>query len=175
MDFTSLFQQQIFPPAIIPRPRYYHRLESLLTTQQIIVVQGQRRVGKSFVVLGYLQTLHLKPHQIFYFNTETDNKNLIKSNRELVDLYEQFVQRYGEPEYIFIDEIQNIHEWERFIRAKFVERKQKLIISGSNAQLLSTELTTYLTGRYIPLEIFPLDYCEFLDFTHQEHAPTSFD
>ncbi len=167
--------QNLFKKEIVPRKRYYNRLDSLLKTKQIIVVQWQRRVGKSFIVMGYLKSLKIDLNSVFFFNKEIDNKNLIKSHIELSDLYDVFVKTKGEPKYIFIDEIQDILERERFIRAKFIEWKQKIIISWSNAHLLSTELTTYLTGRYIPLEVFPLDYLEFLFFLKKDHSWKTFE
>lgn len=174
MENILLKSQNLFKKEILPRQWYYDRLDSLLKTKQIIVVQGQRRVGKSFIVMGYLKTLAIDLNSIFFFNKELDSKNVIKTNVELSDLYDAFVAKHGEPTYIFIDEIQDIVERERFIRAKFVEWAQKIIISWSNAHLLSTELTTYLTGRYIPLEVFPLDYQEYLFFTKQDHSWKTF-
>lgn len=167
--------QNLFEKEIIPRKWYYDRLNSLLKTKQIIVVQWQRRVGKSFMVMGYLKSLDIKLSSIFFFNKELDNRNIIKSNIELSDLYDVRVKKHGEPKYIFIDEIQDILQWERFIRAKFTEGNQKIIISGSNAHLLSTELTTYLTGRYIPLEVFSLDYQEYLFFAKKKHSWKTFE
>jgi predicted AAA+ superfamily ATPase len=113
--------QNLFKKEIVPRKWYYDRLDSLLKTKQIIVVQGQRRVGKSFIVMGYLKSLKIDLTSIFFFNKELDNKNLIKTNIELSDLYDAFVKTHGEPKYIFIDEIQDILERERFIRSKFTE------------------------------------------------------
>ena len=121
MENILLKNQNLFKKEVIPRQWYYDRLDSLLKTKQIIVVQGQRRVGKSFIVMGYLKSLNIDLNSIFFFNKELDNKNMIKTNRELADLYDVFVTKHGEPEYIFIDEIQDIVERERFIRAKFVE------------------------------------------------------
>jgi predicted AAA+ superfamily ATPase len=121
MENILIRNQNLFKKEVIPRQWYYDRLDSLLKTKQIIVVQGQRRVGKSFIVMGYLKSLNIDLNSIFFFNKELDNKNMIKTNRELADLYDVFVTKHGEPEYIFIDEIQDIVERERFIRAKFVE------------------------------------------------------
>lgn len=113
--------QKLFRKDIIPRKRYYDRLDILLKTKQIIVVQGQRRVGKSFIVMGYLKGLHIDLNSVFFFNKELDNKNIVKTHIELSDLYDAFVKKHGEPKYIFIDEIQDISQRERFIRAKFAE------------------------------------------------------
>ncbi|MBP7008147.1 AAA family ATPase [Patescibacteria group bacterium] len=121
MENILLKSQNLFKKEILPRQWYYDRLDSLLKTKQIIVVQGQRRVGKSFIVMGYLKTLAIDLNSIFFFNKELDSKNVIKTNVELSDLYDVFVAKHGEPTYIFIDEIQDIVERERFIRAKFVE------------------------------------------------------
>jgi predicted AAA+ superfamily ATPase len=121
--------QNLLKKEIIPREWYYDRLDSLLKTKQIIVVQWQRRVGKSFIIMWYLNRLNIDINSIFFFNKELDSRNLIKSNIELSDLYDIFIKKHGEPQYIFIDEVQDIIQRERFVRAKYTEWKQKIILS----------------------------------------------
>lgn len=174
MENILLKSQNLFQKEIIQRKWYYERLDGLLKTQQIIVIQWQRRVGKSHIIMWYLKSLKIDFNTVFFFNKELDSKNIIKTHIELSELYDFFVSKNGEPEFIVIDEIQDIEQRERFIRAKFTEWKQKIIITWSNAHLLSTELSTYLTWRYIPLEVFPLDYVEYLSFTEQEHSIKTF-
>jgi predicted AAA+ superfamily ATPase len=149
----SLLQQPIKP-----RPWYYQQLENYLATNQIILVQGQRRVGKSYVIMWYLQQLHLDHDSIFFLNKELDEENEVPDSSALTKLYEEYCKQFWTPTYIVIDEIQDIKEWERFIRARFTEKKSKIIISWSNSQLLSGELATYLAGRSLSFQVFPLDY-----------------
>jgi len=165
----SLLQQPIKP-----RERYYQQLEQYLATDQIVVVQGQRRVGKSYVIMGYLQQLNLDSNQIFFLNKELDEENMIPDSTALIKLYEDYCKSYGIPKYLIIDEIQDIQGRESFIRARFVEKQSKIIISGSNSQFLSGELATYLTGRYLSFQVFPLSYEEYCLFTQQADSRTDF-
>jgi predicted AAA+ superfamily ATPase len=163
MDLISL-SKELFSQKLIARPRYYQELDATIKAHQITIIQGQRRVGKSSLVLGYLQNLPLNPKTIFFLNKELDSEGKIASAKELNQLFEAYVEENGQPEYIFIDEIQDIKNWENFVRARFALKKEKIIISGSNSQLLSGELATYLTGRYLTFDVFPLGFDEFILF-----------
>lgn len=149
-------------------------LDSSIETNQIVVIQGQRRVGKSSIALGYLKEKKINLDRIFFINKELDIDNTINSVKILNGLFEEYVKIYGEPEYIVIDEIQDIQDRERFIRAMFAYKKYKIIITWSNSYLLSGELTTYLTGRYLAFDVYPLGYNEFLQFTNKPNNTDSF-
>jgi predicted AAA+ superfamily ATPase len=159
---------------IKPRRFYYDQLETYLQTNQIVVIQWQRRVGKSSIALWYLKEKKVNLDRIFFVNKELDVNNSIDTVKALNTLFEQFVKAYGEPEYIVIDEIQDIEDRERFVRAMFAYKKYKIIITWSNSHLLSWELTTYLTGRYLAFDVYPLGYDEFLLFTDQPNNRDSF-
>lgn len=150
---------------LIPRELYFTELDETIQTNQVTVIQWQRRVGKSSIVLSYFQDRKIDPQKIFFFNKELDSENRIQSVKDLNKLFDDYVAEYGQPEYIFIDEIQDIQDWERFVRARFALKKEKIIISWSNSQLLSWELATYLTGRYLSFEVYPLNFSEYLLFT----------
>lgn len=90
--------------------------------------------------------------------------------RTYTDLYEAI----REFRLIFIDEIQEIPEWERAIRSLQSEGGYDIYITGSNAAMLSGELSTVLAGRYVSFQIFPLTYAEFIDFSGQSHSDTVF-
>ncbi|MDR2190289.1 MAG: AAA family ATPase [Candidatus Peribacteria bacterium] len=94
--------------------------------------------------------------QIFFLNKEVDVQNTIKNATDLQEVFQTYIQKFGEPTYLVIDEIQDIIDRERFIRAIYVMKKYHIIITGSNAHLLSGELATYLSGRYVSLEVYPL-------------------
>jgi hypothetical protein len=120
---------------------------------QIKVILGPRRSGKS--VFGFLL---LKDRSFAYVNF--DDENLLKiDNYDLI--LESIFEVYGHVNYFFFDEIQNLHQWEFFVN-KLKRRKYKIILSGSNANLLSQELASALTGRYSSFEIFPFNFSEFL-------------
>lgn len=165
----SLFSQEIKP-----RKFYYDQLELYLETNQIVVIQWQRRVGKSSIALGYLKEKNSNLDRIFFINKELDVDNQIDTAKSLNKMFEAYVKVYGEPEYIIIDEVQDIQDRERFIRAMSAYKKYKIIITWSNSHLLSSELATYLTGRYLAFDVYPLWYDEYLLFTNQLNNRESF-
>lgn len=169
MDLISL-SKELLKQDIIPRKRYYQELDDTIKANQVTVIQWQRRVGKSYTILWYLKTQWINPDKIFFLNKELDSENEIQDVKDLNTLFDSYTKKYGEPEYIFIDEIQDIKDRERFIRAKFTLKKYKIIISGSNSQLLSGELATYLTGRYLAFEVYPLDFSEYLIFSWEKDS-----
>lgn len=159
---------------IIPRKFYYDQLTSYLGAHQVVVIQWQRRVGKSSIALWYLKEQNINLDRIFFINKELDIDNVVDTVTILNQLFEAYVKLYGEPEYIVIDEIQDIQDRERFIRAMFAYKKYKIIITWSNSHLLWGELATYLTGRYLAFDVYPLGYDEFLSFTNRSNDRDSF-
>jgi len=128
--------------------------KKFIDSDLIKIITGPRRAGKS--VASFLL---LKEKKFAYLNF--DDENLLK-----VENYDEIIKSifevYPESKYLFFDEIQNLKNWEIFVN-KLHRRGYNLIITGSNAKLLSKELATSLTGRYIPIEIFPFSFSEFLD------------
>jgi uncharacterized protein len=149
-------------------------LEEYIATHQIVVIQWQRRVGKSSLALWYLQESHVHFDHIFFLNKELDVSNSVDTVHALHQLFTEYVKVYWEPEYIVIDEVQDIVDRERFIRAMFAYKKYKIIITWSNSHLLSGELATYLAGRYLAFDVYPLWYDEFLSFTQKTNDRESF-
>ncbi len=125
----------------------------------IVVVQGIRRAGKS--VFTGLLARKLK-QEFAYINLDDDRLIGLKTE-DLDKLLQTFYELYGDVELIILDEIQNIEGWELF--ANRLRRTKKVIITGSNSNLLSGELATHLTGRYIDFTLYPFSFREFLDFT----------
>jgi predicted AAA+ superfamily ATPase len=124
-----------------------------LDSQLIKVITGPRRSGKSVFCL-----MLLKDKNFAYVNF--DDENLLK-----VANYDEILAAifavYPEPKYFLFDEIQNLNNWEVFVN-KLQRRGLNLILTGSNAKLLSRELASALTGRYLPLEILPFSFAEYL-------------
>lgn len=125
----------------------------------IVVVQGVRRSGKS-VFTGLLAR---KLKQEFAYINLDDDRLIGLRTEDLDKLLQTFYELYGEVELIILDEIQNIEGWELFVNR--LRRTKKVIITGSNSNLLSGELATHLTGRYIDFTLYPFSFSEFLDFT----------
>ena len=148
---------------LISRPKYSKILKDFLETKNIVVISWMRRVGKSFVVLDVMKTYY-KDKNIFYFSKELDYENKISDSNSLWFFFKFYVEKYNEPEIIVIDEIQDIENWENFIRYLCTLWKYKIVITWSNSNLLNKELSTYIAWRYLELKIYPLDYFEFLEF-----------
>lgn len=131
--------------------------EEWLTTTEILIITGIRRCGKSVL----LQQMRNKlPEQDFFFNF--DDKRLVNFTvSDFQTLQECFFELFGEQHTYYFDEIQNVKGWETFVRRLYNEGN-KVIVTGSNARMLSRELGTHLTGRYIAVEIFPFSFQEYL-------------
>ena len=130
-----------------------------LDSSLIKVVLGPRRSGKSV----FCFTL-LKDTPFMYFNFDDDiitRKGGLDTNELIKELHAV----YGDTKTVFFDEIQNLNRWELFIN-KLHREGYNVVITGSNAKLLSKELSTALTGRHIPIEILPFDFHEFLSAKH---------
>lgn len=135
-------------------------LGDIVKTPQIMVVTGLRRVGKS-TLLAQVAKRYLKDD--FYFVNFEDERLLNFQVQDFDTLHETFISLFGEKKTFLFDEIQNIPEWERFVR-RLHDQGYKFIVTGSNASLLSQELGTRLTGRSIRVELFPFSFREFLQF-----------
>lgn len=152
----------------VPRPSYLERLLDFTNTKQIVVITGARRSGKSFIMRQMAKSLIDKGgdrNEILMVNFE-DPRFVELNARMLQKIYEtylEFLRPKGKP-YIFLDEVQEVHEWEKWVRSIHELGKAKIIVSGSNAKLLSKELATLLTGRHLDLTVFPLSFREYLSF-----------
>lgn len=122
-----------------------------------LIITGVRRCGKSTLLNQIIQ----KYKKGYYLNLEDPRLEGFDLN-DFNKIEEIMKEIYGEKGIYFFDEIQNIAKWEKFIRY-LVDKKEKVIITGSNASLLSKELGTKLTGRHLQLEMFPFSFREFLD------------
>ena len=129
------------------------------TDNEIVVLSGIRRCGKS-TLLNYLR--NTSPEKDYFINFD-DDRLINFTIRDFQVLYEVFLELFGEQKTFFFDEIQNIEGWERFVR-RLHDKGNKVYITGSNASMLSKELGTRLTGRYIQYELFPFSFNEFLKF-----------
>lgn len=137
-------------------------LEKAMKMKEITVLSGIRRSGKS-----YLMYYLAKKFGGAYINF--DDERLI--NFDVQDFDRLYNLTGGKT--LFLDEVQNIKGWERF--ANRIQTKTKLVVSGSNSSLLSSEFTTRLTGRTITFDIYPLSYSEFLNFKNLKPAIDTFE
>lgn len=152
----------------INRPYYLNKIKNFHESSHIIVITGARRSGKSFIMRQTAKTLikgGIRKNNILIVNFE--DPRFVELNtkilQQLYDVYLEFLNPQEKP-YLFLDEIQEVKDWEKWVRTTHELDKAKIIISGSNAKLLSRELSTLLTGRHLDLVIFPLSFKEFLRF-----------
>jgi len=130
------------------------------TLPHAVVVSGVRRSGKSTLLNQIISDFYNKG--VYYFNFE--DERLVDFNvDDFNNLYEVFLEVYGDKKVFFFDEVQNVPQWEVFVR-RMQGKGCKFFITGSNASLLSKELGTKLTGRNVNVELFPFSFKEFLSF-----------
>ncbi|MCG2687150.1 AAA family ATPase [Candidatus Parcubacteria bacterium] len=125
----------------------------ILDSNLIKVIMGPRRAGKSVFCF-----LLLKNKNFAYLNFDDENLLQIKNYD---DILKALIEVYSKMDFIFFDEIQNLNNWELFVN-RLQRRGYNIILTGSNAQLLNKEWGTALTGRHLPIEIFPFSFKEFL-------------
>lgn len=144
-------------------------LRGYIKARQIISIVGVRRCGKSTLVrqtINYLiQEKNVPPRNILFLNLEspyfTPYRKDIRNLEKIYADYLKLVDPQGKI-YIFLDELQYFSDWQVFVKSKYESENIKFIITGSNSQLLSSELVTLLSGRTLPLALFPFDFNEYL-------------
>ena len=151
---------------MISRPIYLSELKQFIDTPFIKVITGLRRSGKS-TVMKLLQAELLErgiaTEQIIYINLESFVFSDLKDAKSLYE-FVQGKMVAGQKHYVLLDEIQDVQDWEKAVNAFIVDFDIDLYITGSNSQLLSSELATFLAGRYVELTIYTLSFQEFLSF-----------
>ncbi len=156
---------------------YLEKIRPFIDKDLIKVLVGQRRVGKSYILLQLMEelktTYQVQENQILYINKELNEFDHLRDYNDLLHYIKNKVDQ-TQKNYIFIDEIQDISEFEKALRDLQALGNYDLYISGSNAKLLSSDIATYLTGRYLQFEIYPLTYPEFLDFHGLQKGKESF-
>lgn len=153
----------------IPRPNYSEKIKPFIGKQIIKILTGQRRVGKSYIMFQLMDFIREEnpSANIVYINCELEQFTNLKTSDDL-DVYLQDKFKKECDNYLFIDEIQEIASYQFAIRRLFAENKCDIFCTGSNAGMLSGELATILSGRYIEINIHSLSYSEFLRFHNLE-------
>lgn len=147
---------------IIARRTYLDAINQWLGKNLIIVLTGQRRVGKS-CILKLLAENCRQSGNVIYIDKEKHQFEDIQDYRDLNAYIDERIVN-GQTNYIIIDEVQTITEFEKTLRSFYSEDNVEVIVSGSNAKMLSSELTTVIAGRYKEIYVQPLSYTEFMTF-----------
>jgi predicted AAA+ superfamily ATPase len=164
------------PKNIIDRPHYINKVQPFMGKNIIKVFTGQRRVGKSYLIFQLISFLKKNDGDaaICYINKEDLAFSFIRTATDLQDYVLANKSNTGKT-YVFIDEIQDILNFEAALRSLLLDESIDLYCTGSNANLLSGDVAGHLSGRYIEITVYSLSYVEFLDFHQQTDSASGLD
>ncbi|MBI4667754.1 MAG: ATP-binding protein [Elusimicrobia bacterium] len=151
----------------IAREDYTDRVKPFLDKNIIKVIVGQMRVGKSYLLVQIMDSVKNRggpQKNIVYINKELHEFDDIKNYKDLLSYVKKHSDKRKKTTYLFVDEIQDIDQFEKALRSLQAQGGCDIFITGSNADLLSGELAGYLSGRYVEIKVFGLSYPEFLKF-----------
>lgn len=149
---------------LINRKNYTEKIENIFGKGLIIALTGQRRVGKSFIMKQIIKDIEETENcNIIYIDLDREIFSNIKTHIELSEYINSHLDS-DKNNYVFIDEVQNVLEFEKTLRSLHTEDSCNIMITGSNAKMLSSELSTFLSGRCIEYHIQSLSYDEFVEF-----------
>lgn len=148
----------------ITRKLYADKVDAWIGKGQIVVLTGQRRVGKSSILKDFVERHKEDPQSNFiYINKERKAFDSLR-NHEQLNAYIDEKWQENAHNYILIDEVQEIESWEKSVRSYRLEENTDIIITGSNSKMLSSELSTLIGGRYQEIYVQSLSYQEFIQF-----------
>lgn len=170
LGFLLHEQRERFSQLDTGQPReILDQFPSLLRSPAVLVISGLRRAGKSTLQAQIARTYF--PDNYHYINFDDERWTGFQA-AQFQMLHEQLVGLFGEKQYLLMDEIQNIPRWELFVR-RLHDAGHKLILTGSNASLLSREIGSHLTGRHRTVELFPFSFREYLALLKIPAHPTT--
>ena len=151
---------------MIERPTYMSELETFRDDRgHVKVLTGIRRCGKSTLLIQFMQKLKtegVSDSEMLLLNLESADYDNIVDHSDLNAYLKDKIPRTGRF-YLFLDEIQRVKDWERTVNTLMVDTEADIYITGSNAHLLSTDLSTYLTGRYVEIKMMPFSFKEYVE------------
>ncbi len=153
---------------LIYRKQYMQQLHSLKDQNIIKVISGVRRCGKSTLLMMFADELirnGIQENQIQFYNFE-DLDTLAIGDIYQIHAHIKNLLVKNKPNYIFLDEVQNVKEFQRLVDSLYIKPNVDIYITGSNAYMLSGELATLLTGRYVEINLLPLQFTEYNYFIH---------
>lgn len=159
---------------LIFRKQYLDKITPFMGKKLIKVITGQRRVGKSYLLFQLIEKIKQSDStaHIIYINKEDLQFSHIKTAQDLAD-FVLVNKKTGVKNHIFIDEIQEITDFEQALRSLLLDDDLDLYCTGSNAQLLSTDIAGTLSGRAIEIQVYALSYFEFLEFMQLDNHSKS--
>ena len=163
------------------RKQYLDQLINSKDLNLIKVITGVRRSGKSTLLLQYRDYLlkeNILEEDIIYINFESADYYNIEDFKDLYKYIKEKTTNNDRKKYILLDEVQNVSKWEKAVNSLLVDINSDIYITGSNAYLLSSELTTLLAGRVLTIKIYPFSFKEFIEeypFSEKENTFDKFD
>ena len=149
---------------MISRPNYYNKLDKLLGKGVLVVLTGMRRVGKSYVMKELAARKGKEPDgNVIYIDKEKTAFDFVATYKDLVNYIDEKMD-LSKHNYLLIDEVQEIEDFERGLRNYYDNPDIDVVVTGSNSDILSSDLATMLAGRYVEVYIQGLSYTEFLEF-----------
>nr|WP_091695959.1 ATP-binding protein [Algoriphagus locisalis] len=151
---------------MIARATYFEQLREFIDKPQIKILTGIRRSGKSTALLLLKEELlarSIDGHLIIHINLESFVFSDLRTATQLYRYVEEKVQK-GKRAYLLLDEIQEVDGWEKAINSMLVDFDVDIYLTGSNSHLLSSELATYLAGRFVEMPVYTLSFAEYLQF-----------
>lgn len=163
------------------RKEYTEKIVDFMGNRLIKVLVGQRRSGKSYILRQVGKQLidnGIRPENTLFINREFADLDFLRTYKDLDELIKSY-QKELKPKgkvYIFIDEVQIIEQWEKVVNSYSQDYSDsyEIFITGSNSNMLSGELATLLSGRYVSFEVFPYSYSEYLEITGQDRGKQSY-
>lgn len=158
---------------MIRRERYIKQITPFIGKPVIKVITGIRRCGKSTflkLICNSLTESGVIPSNIILINKDSLEFDFIRNYQDLNNYVKSKIKKIKGSIYLFIDEIQEIEGWEKAVSGFLADNTADLFIAGSNSRLLSSELATYISGRYIEFKMYPLTFSEFLQFRQDKRS-----
>lgn len=151
---------------MIERPLYTEKIISYVDTPFVKILTGVRRCGKSTIMKMLMQELQkrgIEEHRILHYNFDSLEHEDIKTSKALFSELKKHLSADSKT-YLFLDEIQEVKSWEKVVNSLMTDYNVDIYVTGSNSRMMSSEISTYLTGRYVSFRIYPLSFAEYLMF-----------
>ncbi|MDL2301572.1 ATP-binding protein [Lachnospiraceae bacterium OttesenSCG-928-D06] len=164
---------------MIARPLYTEKIISYVDTPFVKILTGVRRCGKSTIMKMLMEELKnrgIEEDRILHYNFDSLEYEDIKTSKALFTELKKHLAD-AEKTYLFLDEIQEVKSWEKVVNSLMTDYNVDIYVTGSNSRMMSSEISTYLTGRYIQFCVYPLSFREYLTFKNKwlEKDPDTLD
>lgn len=151
---------------MIRRPLYIEKIMPYVDTPFVKILSGVRRCGKSTLlkmVMEELENRGIEKDRMLHYHFDSLEHEALKTATALYEEVKVHLHKEGKT-YLFFDEIQEVESWERVVNSLMTDYDVDIYVTGSNSRMMSSEISTYLTGRYIQFRVYPLSFSEYLLF-----------